>query len=439
MVPLPRERTYSRDLPLKKGEKVRVAGHLQDYRALGSLSFAVIRDRHGLFQVTLKKGVTPEPLFELLGKTSRESVVAFEGQVAENPKAKIGAEVLAESGEVLSAAEAPLPLGVIDKVGAELDTRLNHRFLDLRKRANQEVFELRAALAEGLRASFRELGFLEVETPKILKQGAEGGATLFSLDYFGGRAYLAQSPQLYKQMLMATDIERVYEIAPAFRAEPSDTLRHLTEFTSVDAEMAYLDSPETLWTTIEELLCRTLEHTQKTLTASQHPLAGSLPQPKRPFPRVTFGKAMEMLGKPSSEADFGTEDEKTLGDLVAKEHGAEMYFITEFPTSLKRSTFYAMHQDDHPEKTNYFDLDFRGQEIISGGQREHRIDRLTSQIREAGLDPANFTGYLEPFRYGMPPHGGFALGLDRLTAKLAQLPNVREARLFPRDRFRLEP
>ncbi len=418
---------------------MRVAGHLQEYRSHGSLGFAVVRDRAGLFQVTLKKGETPEEVFATLATVPRESVVSFEGRVAENPRAKVGSEVLAQQAVVLSPAETPLPLGVVDKVGVDLDTRFNHRFLDLRKRENHDLFQFRGILEESLRSSFRDLGFLEVDTPKILRQGAEGGATLFSVDYFGGKAYLAQSPQLYKQMLMATDMERVFEIAPAFRAEPSDTLRHLTEFTSVDAEMAYIDGPEDLWRTIEALLSQTLERSRAALEKAANPLAARIASPRRPFPRIPFQEARKMLGKPPGDDDLGSEEEKALGELMGREQGSEMYFITEYPSQLKLSTFYAMRQDAHPEKTNYFDLDFGGLEIISGGQREHRLEKLKQQIRNAGLDPENFAGYLEPFRFGMPPHGGFALGLDRLTAKLAGLANVREARLFPRDRFRLDP
>jgi aspartyl-tRNA synthetase len=431
-------RLLSREVASHSGEDVRVAGHLQDYRAMGALGFAVIRDRQGLLQVTLKKGTTPPELFELFGGLSRESVVTVEGKVVENPKAKVGAEVMALRATVLSRAETPLPLGVVDKVGAELDTRLNHRVMDLRKKDVQDVMELRDALLDGLRTTFRGMGFVEVETPKILRQGAEGGATLFTIDYFGEKAYLAQSPQLYKQMLMATDMERVFEIAPAFRAEPSDTVRHITEFTSVDAEMAYIAGPEDLWDTVERMLSGTLEFASKELEKRGNPLAKMIPAVNVPFPRIPFEKAMEMLGH-APESDLAGDDEKVLGEIVAKELKNDFYFITEFPSALKRSTFYAMRQDANPEKTQYFDLDFRGLELISGGQREHRLDRLMSQIDAAGLSPSNFPSYLEAFRFGMPPHGGFAMGLDRLTWKLAGLSNVREARLFPRDRFRLEP
>ena len=425
------------------GETVRVAGHLQDYRALGGVAFALLRDRSGLVQVTLKKGVTPPALFELLEGVPRESVLRVDGTVAANPRARVGAEVLPDRIEVLSRAEVPLPLGVVDKVHADLDTRFNHRVLDLRKPEVQALVGLRAALLDGFRETFRELGFVEVETPKILRQGAEGGATMFPVDYFGTRAYLAQSPQLYKQMLMATDLEQVFEIGPAFRAEPSDTQRHLTEFTSIDAEMAYLEGPEDLWRMVERLVSGSLNAARRRLEEEGSPLAGSVPEPSPPFPRVPFSQAAELLGRvpgsDSFETDFQTEDEKRLGEILPARFGNDFYFLTEFPTAIKRGTFYAMRQDDHPDRTNYFDLDFRGQEMLSGGQREHRLPILEAQIREAGLSPESFGAYLEAFRYGMPPHGGFALGLDRLAARIAGIANIREVRLFPRDRYRLEP
>ena len=436
-------RRLSRELPSLVGQEVRVAGHLQDYRALGGVSFALVRDRAGLFQLTLKKGQSPETLFELFQNLPRESVVRAQGTVVANPRAKVGAEVSPTAVEVLSRSAVPLPLGVSDKVGADLDTRLNHRVLDLRKPENQVIAELRGTMLWALRESFGELGFTEVETPKILRQGAEGGATMFKVDYYGSPAYLAQSPQLYKQMLMATELERVFEIAPAFRAEPSDTNRHMTEFTSIDAEMAYIDGPEELWDTVEELIAGTFRRTRERLLARGSPFAEKIPEVERPFPRVTHREGSELLGRkpgtPAIDAEIGSEEERALGDLVQKKYGNDFYLLTEFPTSLKAGTFYAMRQDAHPELTHYFDLEFRGLELMSGGQREHRVDRLEANMQAAGVDAKNFAGYLEAFRYGMPPHGGFALGLDRIVQRLAGLNNIREARLFPRDRFRLEP
>jgi nondiscriminating aspartyl-tRNA synthetase len=389
--------------------------------------------------VTLKKGVADPALFTLLAELPRESVVEVEGTVARSEKAKRGFELYPTAVRVLSRSEAPLPLGVVDKVGADLDTRFNHRVIDLRKPAVREIFELRAAVLEGFRRAFTERGFLEIETPKLLRQGAEGGATLFRVDYFDRPAFLAQSPQLYKQMLMSSGFDRVFEIAPAFRAEPSDTIRHITEFTSLDAEVSYPDGAEGLRQILEAVVSETIRYARDRIGRAGNSLADALPEAKTPFPRIPFTQCEEWLGRPGAEQDLGTEDEKIIGARVMQELGTPFYFLTDFPTAVKAQTFYAQRQDEHPDRTYYFDLDFRGLEIASGGLREHRIDRLTANIEGAGFDPAGFEGYLEAFRYGMPPHGGWGFGIDRFVWALAGVSNIREVRLFPRDRYRLEP
>jgi aspartyl-tRNA synthetase len=365
--------------------------------------------------------------------------VSVHGTVQKSAKARRGVEIVPDSIEVVCTAEVPLPLGVVDKVGAELDTRLNHRVIDLRKPSVQAIFHLRAALLEGFRQVFTERGYVEVETPKLLRQGAEGGATLFPVQYFDQRAYLAQSPQLYKQMLMGAGFERVFEIGPAFRAEPSDTVRHITEFTSLDAELAYIDGADDVRHELEHVVAGALRHAKKRLTSHESPLAEGIPDAAPPFARFTFAEVERWLGRPGANQDLGTEDEKRVGEIALKDHGASFYFITDFPTAVKAHTFYARRRDDDPSLTGYFDLDFKGLELASGGPREHRIDPLLQNIASAGLRPEDFPGYLEAFRFGMPPHGGWGFGVDRLVWYLAGVPNIREARLFPRDRYRLDP
>ncbi|MCI4355204.1 MAG: aspartate--tRNA(Asn) ligase, partial [Thermoplasmata archaeon] len=392
---------------------------MEEFRALGGVAFALVRDRSGTTQVTLKKGVTDPKLFDLLGTLPRESVVTVHGTVQKSAKAKRGVELVPDAVEVVSTSEVPLPLGVVDKVGAELDTRLNHRVIDLRKPAVQNVFRLRAALLEGFRHVFTERGYVEVETPKLLRQGAEGGSTLFPVQYFDQTAYLAQSPQLYKQMLMGAGFERVFEIGPAFRAEPSDTIRHITEFTSLDAELAYIDGAEEVRHELETVVAGALAHAKGRLTDEDNPLAAGIPEATTPFPRFTFAEVEKWLGRPGAQQDLGTEDEKRLGEIAEKDHRATFYFITDFPTAVKAHTFYARRNDDDPSLTGYFDLDYRGLELASGGPREHRIEPLLKNIAAAGLRPEDFPGYLEAFRFGMPPHGGWGFGLDRLVGSLA--------------------
>ncbi|MCK5254098.1 MAG: aspartate--tRNA(Asn) ligase [Thermoplasmata archaeon] len=435
---------YCSDItPEDFGSKATVAGWLQDVRNLGGIAFLQLRDRTGVLQVTaIKKEMGAERFRELV-ELPRESVLSVTGSVQENSQAKAGFEVLPEEWEVLSRAEVPLPLGVVDKVGADLDTRLDNRFIDLRKPEVSAIFRLRAILTEGLRRSLIDQGFVEVSTPKIVSAGAEGGATLFKLDYFGKPAYLAQSPQLYKQHLMATGLDRVFEVAPAFRAEPSDTIRHLAEFTSLDVEQAFVSSSEDVMGTVEQMTVDGVRYLIEEGSEMLDSLLERVEVPPQPFRRIPYEECMEMLAdsgvKVSEDAEMGTEHEKALGDLVHQRWGEEYYFITDFPTRHKIGTFYAHRHEDRPHLTGYFDLGVRGQEVASGGKREHRMDVLTKQIEEAGLVTEDFEFYLKAFRYGMPPHGGYGYGVERLLQKVLGLPNIRETVLYPRDRQRLVP
>jgi nondiscriminating aspartyl-tRNA synthetase len=425
------------------GTTVTVAGWLQDVRNLGGIAFLQLRDRDGVVQVTVLKKELGKDAFKELTELPRESVISVTGKAQANAQAKAGFELLPEHWTVLSRAEVPLPLGVVDKVGADLDTRLDNRFIDLRKPEISTVFRLRSLAVEGIRASLADMGFVEVATPKIVSAGAEGGATLFKLDYFGRPAYLAQSPQLYKQHLMASGLDRVYEIAPAFRAEPSDTIRHLSEFTSFDIEKAFITSSEEVMEVAERVTVDAVRNLVERGGELLDRLGVRLEVPPQPFRRIPYDTCMELLQAEGhdvrDDTEMGTEQEKLLGELVKSRWGEEYYFITDFPTRFKTGTFYAARHDDRPHLTGYFDLDVRGQEIASGGKREHRMDVLVRQIEEAGIKPETMEFYLKAFRYGMPSHGGFGYGIDRLMQKLLGLPNIREAVLYPRDRQRLVP
>jgi nondiscriminating aspartyl-tRNA synthetase len=351
--------------------------------------------------------------------------------------------VLPDKIVLLNKAETPLPLGVIDKVGADLDTRLNNRFLDLRKEDVRAIFQIEAKAIEGIRGFLVSEGFVEVSTPKIVAAGAEGGSTLFPIKYFDSSAYLAQSPQLYKQNLMATGLDRIYEIAHAYRAEASDTIRHIAEFISLDVEMAFIESSEDVMAVAEGIVVSSLEYVRDRAKDELQKLGINIERPMTPFPRVKYKEAVEIVKATGLRIkhgdDLGTEGEKALGEVMKREKSCELYFITEFPTSLKRGTFYAKRSDEDPETTGYFDLDYKGQEIVSGGQREHRYDVLVEQMRENNLNLESFDFYLKAFRFGMPPHGGFGFGVERYVQKMLDLPNIREAVLYPRDRSRLVP
>ncbi len=421
------------------GKPATLAGWVEDIRNLGGIAFLILRQRDGTFQATVKKKGN-EALFEAVSKIVRESVVAVHGTVQPNAQVRNGWELLASSVEVLSAAAAPLPLPVADKVGAEMDTRFDNRFLDLRKPERRAIFRIRSVVLAAFREHLAAQGFVEVHTPKLAGAGAEGGATLFETTYFGRRAYLSQSPQLYKQILMSTGLDRVMEFAPAFRAEPSDTVRHVTEFTSFDAEVSWIESQEDVFRFLEGAVARAIERVRSDAKADLALLQVGPKVPALPLRRLPYAEALEVLrnhGKRARDGDdIDTEGEKVLGAAMAQE-GHELYFLTEYPSAIK--PFYIMAKPDDPETSFSFDLEYKGDEMASGGQREHRYDALLANLRAKGLDPAGFEFYVKAFRYGMPPHGGWGFGVDRFVQKLLDLPNIREAILFPRDRVRLVP
>lgn len=418
---------------------VTVKGWIQDTRNLGGISFVVLRDRYNTIQLTLpKKKIEPE-LFEKLTTLPRETVVAVTGEVKASDQTELGLEIIPSACEVYSEAGVPLPMGVIDKVNVEMDTRLNNRFMDLRKPEIRAIFELKSLMTELLNEAMTSNGFIQVNTPKIVASGAEGGATLFKVDYFGKPAYLAQSPQLYKQMLMSTGLDKIYEIGPAFRAEHSNTNRHVTEFISFDGEMAWIDSMSDVMGMIEKIVDHILKGLKERGKDQLKLLGKDVLVPSVPYPVLTYAECIKMLTESGFQIkegdDLGTEGEKVIGDIMSKK-GNDLYWIAEYPEAEK--PFYIMEKDGTPYSFS-FDLDYKGQEISSGGQREHRYDVLVERMKKKGLDPEDFTFYTDAFKYGMPPHGGWGIGLERLLVKMLDLPNIREAILFPRDLSRLSP
>lgn len=421
------------------GNEAALGGWVEDVRNLGGIAFLILRQRAGTFQVTVKKKAHEE-LFDKASRIVRESVVIAHGTVQPNPQVRNGWELVAKALDILNAADAPLPLPVADKVGADPDTRFDNRFLDLRKPEHRAIFHVRSTVLAALRERMQADGFVEVQTPKLSGAGAEGGATLFQTDYFGRKAYLSQSPQLYKQILMSTGLDRVFEIGPAFRAEPSDTVRHVTEFTSFDAELAWIESQEDVFRFLEDAIAQAIGRVRERAKPELDLLHVDPIVPRTPVRRLPYPEALEVLrgrGKRVQDGnDIDTEAEKLLGTAMA-EAGDELYFITEYPSAIK--PFYIMAKPDEAEVSFSFDLEYKGDEMASGGQREHRPDVLEARMKEKGLKPENFEFYLKAFRYGMPPHGGWGFGIDRFTQKLLDLPNIREAILFPRDRSRLVP
>jgi len=376
----------------------------------------------------------------LLESLTAESAVRITGRVADNPVVSLGGlEIIPGHVEITSRAETPLPID--ENTG--LDQRLDWRYLDLRRPGHRLVFDVQTTIEQAMREVATGEGFTELHTPKLMGTASESGAEVFRVAYFGRTAYLAQSPQFYKQMAIAGGIDKVFEIGPVFRAEPSFTSRHSTEFTSVDAEIAWIDSVDDVMAFEERLLHHVLEQ----VTAAHGDeisaqLGTEITLPPVPFPRITMADALTRLRKDGWDPgglreDLDPEGERALSALIRQEQGHEFVFLTRFPASVR--PFYHMRADDDPAVTASFDLLWNGIEVTTGAQREHRHDVLIRQAEEKGMELPPMAGYLNSFRYGTPPHGGFGLGLARLIMVMLGLPSIREATFLFRGPNRLEP
>ncbi|EMA36548.1 aspartate--tRNA(Asn) ligase [Halococcus hamelinensis] len=420
------------------GETVTIAGWAHEIRDLGGIAFLIVRDRTGKIQVKFEKDAMDDDLVETGTEVSRESVVSVTGAVEEEERAPTGVEVVPESVEVLAPAEPGLPLDPSEKVDAELPTRLDNRTLDLRRDEAKAIFEIRAEILRAAREAFRELGGTEITTPKIVATGTEGGTELFPITYFGREAFMNQSPQLFKQLMVGSGLERVFEIGPIFRAEEHNTPRHLNEATSIDFESAFIDHEEAM-DACEHVVRSAYEAVAENCESQLETLGyEGFEAPEEAFPRLTYEEAIERInatGELDEQLEWGddlpTEGERALGADVDGH-----YFITDWPSEIK--PFYIMDHDDGELSTG-FDMMAPSMELVSGGQREHRHDHLVEGFEQQGLDPEAFEYYTKMFKYGMPPHAGWAIGAERLVMTMLDLPNIREAVLFPRDRQRLSP
>ncbi|PSP42053.1 aspartate--tRNA(Asn) ligase [Halobacteriales archaeon QH_6_64_20] len=434
-----RDRTYAADV--EPGESVTVAGWAHEIRDLGGIAFLILRDGSGRIQVKFAKEDLDASLVETGTNVTRESVVSVVGEAEAEDRAPTGVEIVPEEVEVLASAEPELPLDPSGKVDAELPTRLDNRSLDLRREEAKAVFEIRAEALRAIREFFREVGATEITTPKIVATGTEGGTELFPITYFGQEAFMNQSPQLFKQLMVASGLERVCEIGPIFRAEEHNTPRHLNEATSIDFESAFITHHEAM-DVCEGTLRAAYDAVATNCGAELETLgfeAEGFALPDEGFPRLTYEEAIERAnatGELTEQLVWGddltTDAEHALGDAIDGH-----YFVTDWPSDIK--PFYIQDYDDDPEVSKGFDLMHPRMELVSGGQREHRYEPLVEGFEAQGLDPEAFDYYTRMFRYGMPPHAGWAYGAERLVTTMVGLANIREAVLFPRDRQRLSP
>jgi nondiscriminating aspartyl-tRNA synthetase len=350
-----------------------------------------------------------------------------------------GAEIVSPAIKVLAGAASPLPIEVNGRI-IPLDIMLEHRVLSMRTKRASSILRISAAFVRAFREVLTENGFVEVFTPKIVGTGTEGGAELFSVDYFERKAYLAQSPQLYKQMMVGTGLERVFEVGPAFRAEEHNTSRHLNQFLSLDLEMAFIAGAEDLMCLEEQFLRKALTGLRESC-AKELALLGCIVPEITSIPRLDIDEARDIASTHTKRrmptGNLDPEGERAVCEVIARDTGSEFVFVTGYPEAVR--PFYAMPDPARPGKTQSFDLLFRGLEVTTGGQRIHDHCQLLDKMKKYKLDPSQFSGYLEPFKYGMPPHGGLAMGAERFVARLCGLTNVREACAFPRDRTRLAP
>ncbi len=416
-------------------EEITVMGWVHEIRDLGGIIFVLIRDRNGMIQLTApSKEIDPE-LLEKIRKLRKESVIGLKGKVQESGKAPNGVEIIPSEIKIFSLANQPLPMDPTEKVKAEIDTRLDSRFIDLRKPSISAIFKIKSKMLHTVRTFFEEEDFLEINTPKLVASATEGGTELFPITYFEKEAFLGQSPQLYKQMMMSAGFDKVYEIAQIFRAEEHDTLRHLNEAISIDMEASFMDDVDVM-KILNDLVQKVIINVKQDCKEELKTLEMDLEIPEGHFDIVTYDDAVDIVNSKDVPMEWGEDlsraAEKALGEVMDG-----YYFLTEWPTEIK--PFYVMPNEKNPVKSHAFDLMYKDLEISSGAMRVHQHDLLREKIAEKGLNPDAFGGYLKAFEYGMPPHAGWGLGADRFNMTLTGLENIRETVLFPRDRRRLTP
>lgn len=428
-------RVLSNEIKKYVGKEIEIAGWVHKIRKLGGITFIIVRDRSGFIQAVAEKE-TKE-----IKELKPESVVSVIGKLVKEDRAPGGAELRIAKIEILSKVTEDLPVEISKKdLDINLDTLLDNRTVTLRNSKQQAIFKVSSKVCELFREFYSQNGFVEIHTPKIVSQGAEGGAQMFEVKYFGKKAYLTQSPQFYKQIMVGV-YERVFEIAPTYRAEEHNTSRHLNEYISLDIEMGFIKNMGDVMDILVEFLKFALPQIEKDCKEELSLLETSIPSIPKEIPKLKLTEAQEVLEKEFKEKCLGSPDldpkqEKLISEYAEKKYKTKFIFITHYPS--KKRPFYVMDDPQDPKYTESFDL-LLGYEIATGGQRIHLYDDYLEKVKRFNLHPKDFQFYLSAFKYGMPPHGGFGLGLERFVAKLLNLDNIREACLFPRDITRLAP
>ena len=427
------ERTFVNEVKAQVDQQVLVKGWVHRIHDLGRVAFVMLRDKTGMIQLVMEE--------DQVNNLRLETAIQVSGTCRMNPKAPGGYEITAATVTIIGKPDYEvLPFPVNKEQPVHLETRLDHRTISLRTPKARAPFQVQQGIVEAFRQYLTGLHFSEIHTPKIVSAGTEGGSEMFTVKYFDTRAFLAQSPQFYKQMMVGAGFERVFEIGNAYRAELHNTWRHLNEYVSLDLEMGFIEHEEEIMALEEGFMRFLMEYLQNHYQESLKLLDVTLPA-VNPIPRISLAEAQAVLaekfGKASPPGNLDAEGEIQLSQYIKNLYDSEFVFITRYPTAKR--PVYTMPYKEDPTVTRSFDLLFRGLEITTGGQRIHDYQQLMDNMKRFGLNPEPFTFYTETFRYGMPPHGGLAIGLERLTMKLCGLSNIREATLLPRDLKRITP
>jgi len=412
-----------------KDQDVILGGWVEDLRKMGKMTFLTLRDVTGITQIILTDELT-----KTVESITRQSVVRITGKVQDTRARDFEYEIKANEISILAKAVHPLPIDPIGRLESHIDNRLNTRALDMRNQKTASIFKIRHHVLASLRKTLSEKKFIEITTPKIIGSASEGGANLFSLDYFGKQAYLAQSPQLYKEQ-MTIGLERVFEIASFYRAEKSHTGRHLSEFTSVDIEAAFMNYTDVM-NVLEDLVVDTFKYVSENCKKELEIIGNKTITSDHPFEKITYTQALDELKEKDVKLEFGDDLLDSHLRILGETHPS-FYFLTDWPIKLK--PFYITEKQDNVELSESFDLQYGYLELSSGGSRLHNPEKIKSRLKEQNLDPSKFSEHLQAFDWGMPPHAGWGLGLERLLTIILGIDNVREVILYPRDPERLKP
>jgi aspartyl-tRNA synthetase len=423
-------RIYSNQIKEKENERVLLKGWVHDFRLIGKLNFIILRDCKGFSQIVVKD----EKFKEFLKDLHLEDVIEVEGIVKKSKSEKFEFEIEAEKINIINKSQPQLPLDPREVTKTNLETRLDWRFLYFRTQEGKAIFKIQTEIVKSFREYFLNKDFIEMQPPIIISSASEGGAELFELPYFEKKAYLAQSPQLYKQM-GAISFEKVFMVVPVFRAEKFDQPTHLNEIRQMDIEMAFADDEDAI-KELEGVFTYILKNVKENCTEELKILNQNLKVPNLPLKRVTYKEAVEALKKNGEKIEFGEDFSKMQEKKLAEIFG-EAFILKDWPEKLK--PFYAMPKENNPKIVKAFDLIYKGLEISSGSQRIHLPELLEKRIKDKGLNAKDFEYYINAFRYGAPPHAGWSIGLERLTMKICGKDNIQEVTMFPRTRTRISP